>query len=240
MKYDKDISIIVPYKPDSRYNDKIWPWIKRKYRFLMRNAEICIGQDDSEPYCKSRSVNKAVSHATRDVFIIVDPDIVFDPVQIEKAMEKLSHYAWVFPFRDKIELSENDTAELLKKCPCGNIADINFSDYKITQPNTGSMCIVHRNSFNMVKGFDERFTNCGKENSAFEISLDTMCGRRYQPAEGTIWQLYYPQPANNIYQSLTGPANPSLYERYLAANGNFSLMRSLIDEKQYIYTKKSG
>jgi predicted glycosyltransferase involved in capsule biosynthesis len=132
---------------------------------------------------------------------------------------------------NRIELSEKDTMELLEKCPCENLADLGFLDYKVTQPGVGSICIVPRMSFNLVKGFDERFEGWGGEDCAFEMSLDTICGPRYTPQASTIWHLYHPQPETNTYQSPNYPANYALYERYLGANGKSDLMKALTDEK---------
>lgn len=197
----------------------------------MPEAEILIGFSNSEPYCKSESVNKAISRAKRDIFVIVDADIAFDPIKIYSAIEMLKDYAWVRPFENRIELSEKDTMELLEKCPCENLSDLVFSDYMVAQPGVGSINIVPRKCFDLVKGFDERFKGWGGQDCAFEMSLDTLCGQGYTPPASTIWHLYHPQPETNTYQSPNYPANYALYERYLGANGKSDLMKALIDEK---------
>jgi len=231
MKYENDISIIVPYKPDGGYRDMNWSWIKRRYSCLMPNAEICIGNDNSEPFSKSSSINKAANFASGDILIIADADILFDPIQVEAALNNLSSYAWITPFVNRIELGEKDSMELISKDPNVDIENISFSDYKITQPGVGSICILKHEAFDIVKGFDERFKGWGGEDCAFEMSLETLCGQRYQPPGSKIWHLYHPQPVTLTYQSPTYPANYALYERYLGANGKVELMKALIDEK---------
>jgi len=231
MKYDKDVSIIIPYKPDGGYRDLNFSWLKKRYARLMPEAELCVDISDSEPFSRSNSVNNAVKLATRDIFIITDADILFDPADIENAVEMLSQDVWVAPFTDRIEIGEKDTADLLNKCPCENIKSLEFSDYKVTQPGVGSICIVPRKYFDMVKGFDGRFRGWGGEDCAFEMSLTTLCGPRFQPPGSKIWHLYHPQSLSSTYQSPYYPANYALYERYLGANGNADLMKRLIEEK---------
>lgn len=231
MKYDKDVSIIIPYRPDGGYRDLNFSWLKKRYKRLMPEAELCIDFDDSEPFSRSRSVNKAAQLATRDIFIITDADILFDPVDMESAIDMLSENVWVAPFTDRIELCEKDTADLINKCPCENVKALEFSDYKVAQPGVGSICIVPRKYFDAVKGYDPRFRGWGGEDCAFEMSLMTMCGPRYQPPGSKIWHLYHPQSLATTYESPNYPANYALYERYLGANGNAELMKQLIDEK---------
>ncbi|HEX2945438.1 MAG TPA: glycosyltransferase family 2 protein [Clostridia bacterium] len=231
MEYDSGISLIIPCKPDGGNRDKNFSWLERRYTRLMPDAEICIEFDNSEPYCKSKSINTAASRAQNDIFVIADADIVFDPLQIYRAVKLLTQYTWVLPYVNRIELSEKDTMGLIEKCPCVNLADLSFLDYKVTQPGVGSICIVPRNSFNLVKGFDERFKGWGGEDCAFEMSLDTLCGLRYTPPDSTILHLYHPQSTTDTSQSPDFPANQVLYERYLGANGNPDLMKALIDEK---------
>jgi hypothetical protein len=230
MVFDKDISLIIPYKPDGGYRDKVWSWLERRYTRLMPEAEIIVGLDNSEPYCKSRSVNKAAGLAKRDIFVIADADIVFDPIKIYFAAEMLADYGWVRPFVNRIELSEKDTVELLTKCPCENMTQQVFSDYKVAQPGVGSINIVSRRNFELVKGFDERFKGWGAQDCAFEMALDTLCGIRYTPPDSTIWHLYHPQTIDDTYRSPNYPANHALYCRYLGANGKPDLMQALINE----------
>lgn len=231
MEYDSGISIIIPCKPDGGSGDRSLSWLERRYARLMPDTEICIELDDSEPYCKSKSINKAASHAKNDIFVIADADIVFDPLQIYRAVELLTQYAWVQPYVNRIELSEKDTMGLLEKCPCVNLADLSFMDYKVTQPGAGSLCIVPRSSFNLVKGYDERFKGLGGEDRAFEMSLDTLCGQRYTLHNGTIWRLHHPQSLTDTYPSPAYPSDNALYESYLEADGKPDLMKALIDER---------
>jgi predicted glycosyltransferase involved in capsule biosynthesis len=197
--FDKDISVIVPYKAADEYREKNWSWIKRRYEILMPNAEICIGNYDGEPFCKSAAINNAAQTATRDIFLIADADIVFDLDQIREAVGALDKYTWVIPYTFLYYLPPEATRELHKRDPSVIMKDIDYTGYLKTRCISekdgwewgGGINIVRRRHFEKVGGFDERFKGWGGEDDAFQKVLDAVCGPHIR-VEATMWHLYHP------------------------------------------------
>ena len=72
------VSIIIPFQTDHGPREGAFKWIKRYYAAVMPEAELCVGTFDGE-INKSKAVNLAAKKATRDIFVIADADVVYDP-----------------------------------------------------------------------------------------------------------------------------------------------------------------
>lgn len=200
--FDKNVSILVPYKPDGGYRDKNWNWIKKRYEILLPNAELCIGDTSIEPYCRSAAINNAAKSATRDIFIIADADMVFDINQMKAGIEMLSHHAWVIPFNITAFLTEEQTNDLLKKDPSITMSSINFSGCRYFGGSVSEVNILPRKHFEKVGGFDERFRGWGCEDMAFQALMDNLCGPFKRIESAMVWHLYHPPASQaNFYQN---------------------------------------
>lgn len=189
--FDENISVLVPFKPDGGYRDKDWEWLKRRYEFLMPNAELCIADSDITPYCRSAAVNNAAKQASRDILVIADADIAFDIKLMETAVKMLSNHAWVIPHEERKELNEAHTIELLKKDPAITMSDDDFTGCVSFPYGVSSIILVPRRYFEYVGGFDERFKGWGYEDNAFAMAMDVLCGPHARLQGGVIWHLYH-------------------------------------------------
>lgn len=75
----ENVSIIIPFQSDYGPRAKAFEWIKRYYASTMPEAELCIGIIYSKEINKSRAINLAAKKATRDILVIADADVVYDP-----------------------------------------------------------------------------------------------------------------------------------------------------------------
>ncbi len=194
--FDNNISVLIPYKAVNEYREKNFEWIKRRYETIMPNAEICIGNYNGEPFCKSIAVNNAAKNATRDIFIIADADIAFNIDQIKNAIELLNFYPWVIPYNSIFYLDAEKTNELCNRNPSLTLDEADFQRYisfggKNGYQYIGGINIVPRKYFEKVGGFDERFKGWGGEDEAFQRALDALCGQYFR-LDGTMWHLYHP------------------------------------------------
>lgn len=202
IMFDNNISVLIPYKAADEYREKNFLWVKNRYETIMPNAEICIGEYNGEPFSKSIAINNAAKKATRDIFIIVDADIIFNVEQIKNAIEALNFHSWVIPYRSIIYLDSTKTNELYKKNTSIVLDEVDFYGCsKIDIVNEyefiGGINIVPRNYFERIGGFDERFKGWGGEDDAFQMALDTICGKYFR-LDATIWHLYHtPQSIEN-------------------------------------------
>lgn len=199
--FDENISILIPYKPDGGQRDINWSWIKKRYELLLPNAELCMGDSDIIPYCRSAAVNNAARQATRDFFIIADADIVFDKWQIEKAYNMLSKHAWVFPFVDTDLLNEEQTNGVLGRESNIKMSDIEFKDCQKYYYSLSQIFLIPRKYFEKVKGFDEAFKGWGWEDQAFCKAVNVICGENARIQDSTVWHLHHPPAYGPQYKA---------------------------------------
>lgn len=191
--FDEDVSILVPFKSDGGDRERNWTWLRRRYELLMPNAEICIGTSEGDPYCKAAAVNDAARQATRDIFIIVDADIVFDKDQIEDSIELLKKHAWVIPYVSISSLSKEQTDILLQKEADITMKSLELTDCSSFSGSMGGINILPRKYFYKVGGFDERFKGWGCEDDAFSLAMYYLCGPYTRLEGNTMWHLYHPR-----------------------------------------------
>ena len=85
----KLISVLIPFRPDHPSRVRSFHWILQFYRELLPDAEICVGTCKTQLFSKSRAVNQAAKQATRDIFVIADADVFYDPHIIKQAVNLL-------------------------------------------------------------------------------------------------------------------------------------------------------
>lgn len=226
------ISIIIPYKPDHGRRDFLWPFIQMRYREYMPDIEICMGSDDQNKlFCKARAINEAVQKATGEILILVDAEVIFEPSLIEQIRSIIHFHPWIIPFANAFRLNKEATDRFIEECLsldfCIGKSDIEYSKFV---PG-GYMNVLTRESFDKVRGMDERFKGYGFEDMAFALSLDTICGPHYR-MDGTIFHLWHPW-AEFIHPNYQ--ISVDLFRRYETAAGNIEAMKSLIHERQVIH-----
>lgn len=199
--FDENISVLIPFKSDRGQRQRNWEWLKRRYEALMPNAELCLGNSDSEPFCKSAAINNAAKQATRDIFVIADADIVFDIDQIKASIELLKRNKWVIPYVSVNSLNAEQTDMLLKKEADITIRDIKFTGYSSFSGSMGGINILPRACFQKVGGFDERFKGWGCEDDAFCMTVYYMCGPFVRLEGNSMWHLYHPRASLSNYHN---------------------------------------
>lgn len=220
-------SLLVPRKPDHGPRDYHWSLIKKRYQKLLPQVEICTGYDKSKLFCKSKAVNRAAQKATGDIFIVIDADVIFDPILIEKIASVIHLHPWIIPFKNAILLTEEATRRLIKE---GLPAKERIKPEEIARSYLGKgqlMNVVKRECFEAVQGFDERFRGWGLEDFAFRLALDTIAGKHFTLDED-IYHLWHPRAKRNHRHA---PKNKSLYLRYLKAADDVIAMKKLISER---------
>ncbi len=219
-------SLLVPRKPDNGPRDYNWSLIKKRYKKLLPQVEICTGHDESELFCRSKAVNKAAQKATGDIFIVIDADVIFNPGLLEKIASVIHLHPWIIPFKNAILLTKEATRRLIKE---GLPAKVRIKEDDIERSYLGKgqlMNVMKRECFEAVHGLDERFRGWGLEDFAFRLSLDTICGKHFSMDEN-IYHLWHPRAKRN---HINASMNKSLYIRYLNAADNVTEMKKLINE----------
>lgn len=224
------VSIIIPFQTDHGPRERAFKWIKRYYAAVMPEAELCVGTFDGE-ISKSKAVNLAAKKATRDIFVIADADVVYNPKIIVKAIKLLDEAAWVVPFTKINNIEKKGVQKLLKTKPKWPM-DVKMKE--CTQADwlykgfAGKLIVIPRVKFERVGGFDERFIGWGGEDDAFSYAVQTLCGNIVN-VEEKIYHLWH--PASNYRTNPNGKANAKLRNRYKHAMGNKKEIIKLINER---------
>lgn len=221
------VSVLVPYKPDGGIRDSVWDQIKQWYQTFLPQLELCVGSDDSEPFCRARARNNAARQATGDVFFFVDADVVYDIGLIDRILELLPAHPWIIPFYNGYKLTYQGTKRVIDQ---GLGATIEAKPGEIEENDTHAGCffnVVTREWFERIGGMDERFRGWGGEDGALVYTLDTLCGGHYRMNEN-IYHLWHPRDVrlNGYYQ-----ANMDLLIRYRDAMGNVAAIQELLRQK---------
>jgi predicted glycosyltransferase involved in capsule biosynthesis len=227
--FDK-MSVLMPYLPDHGSRDAALHWVKKYYRTTMPGIELCIGVSTEKAFSRSQGMNKAARQATRDIFVIADGDIFYDPTILIDAAKLLKQHAWVIPFHHQkiINLSESSTKRILKSTPSWPVK-AEIKDYTVEKRDmnfAGKINVIHRKTYEKVGGFDERFVGYGWEDNAFQNAVSTLCGP-HKRLDRKLYHLWHPPvkaKGNPHWEK-----NKVLGLKYREANGNKEAMRKLLE-----------
>lgn len=227
------VSIIIPFQTDNGPRAEAFKWIVQYYNRVMPEAELCLGTIDHDEINKSKAVNFAAKKATREIFVIADADVVYDPKLIVEAIKELKEAAWVVPFTEIYDINRSKTEGLLQTTPSWPM-DVKAKD--CTKANwiykgfAGKLFVIPRVNFEAVGGFDERFIGWGGEDDAFSLSIQTLCGKLVN-LNGGLYHLWH--PSSSYKTNPHGKVNADLLNRYKRASGNKKQMLKLIHERKY-------
>lgn len=224
------VSVLIPYQTDHNGpRDSAFEWVLGFYERVMPEVEVCVGEikDSGELFSRSKAVNRAYLQATKDIIVIADSDIVYDPNLLKKSITYVNDGQWVIPFSRILRLSK-ETSQLLLKRPSEWPLLIE-TDAAAEQATAfvGGFNVLGRNAYEAVGGYDERFVGWGGEDEAFAYALDTLIGRHLR-MDGEMVHFWHPfvgPDGNPNYDS-----NYALYQRYQMARGNQEEMRQLIQK----------
>ncbi|MEH7333232.1 galactosyltransferase-related protein [Neobacillus drentensis] len=184
------VSVLFPFGTDNGPREQNFNWTRRFYEKMMPGIEICIGTSRDQPFSRSQAINHAASQATRDIFVIADTDIIYDPAILIEAIKLLDVYTWVLPFEKSFNMEQQSSEELLKLEPSWPLP-INVKGHIPGQIGYGLVNVIPRKHFEAVGGFDERFLGWGGEDDAFACSVNGLCGWLYR-MNHTGYHLWHP------------------------------------------------
>ncbi|OLO37233.1 hypothetical protein BTR23_13840 [Alkalihalophilus pseudofirmus] len=225
----KNVSVLIPYKPDNGVRDNLFKWVRSFYENVMPDVELCIGEDHSELFNRSRAINTAAQKASKEIFVIADGDVIYNPEIIVHAIKLLDKHAWVIPYRKWLNLDKESTEKILKISPEWPLPiEVKYKQ-RGQNPESGVL-VLPRKNFNIAGEFDERFKGWGKEDRAFCIAMNTLCGPYKRIEKGFLYHLWHPSTGtkgNPNYEN-----NNQLYQQYAKCKGNKVKMKSLIKDRE--------
>lgn len=220
------ISVLIPWRDDGADRGRIFAWIRERYRRLLPDAQLCLGDSGHEPFNRGASVNLAAQHAAHDLLLVADADTAFDPdvILLAGAMATLQD-TWVLPYGTYVNLDEASTARLLARRPDVRIRDEEMTaDFRLKDSVSG-LVVMTRAGFERVGGFDESFRSWGYEDRAFESAANTLIGPCRRLPEESCFHLWH-EPGLRFDQPDID-FNRERAEAYRRALGNPAAIRAL-------------
>lgn len=193
----KDVSVIIPISPSRGSRRKVFEWIRSFYENVFEEVEICFGEMNEKPFSKAVAINRGVRKSTRDILVIADGDIFYDPHLLIKATSLLKTNTWIIPYQKVMNLTQESTLDLLKIEPKW---PLNLNQIEVVErPRLcwGGLNVIPRQHFETVSGFDERLKGWGGEDDAFTLSVNALCGKVSRLNE-RIYHLWHP-PAPRLH-----------------------------------------
>jgi hypothetical protein len=229
------IRVAVPYRADGGRRDRLWDWCRPHWE---RVGEVVEGfQHDDGPFNRAACINRALA-GHWDVAVIVDADTVAPVSRVLSALHwHLTPMRLLLPYRQRLLLSEGYTDRLVSgdvENPAASaqaaavaLQHASREPYKAFR---SGVVVVHRELWEAVRGYDERFEGWGAEDDAFADACEVLGAGPPARLDGDIWHLWHesakPDPDDERYQS-----NLALYGRYRRARKSERAMQALIDER---------
>jgi len=173
-------------------------WQSRGYR-------TTVAMLDDKPWRKGAAVNPAIAASDADVIVIADADSWAPTRQIDRMIRYASDPGrWVAPFDMVRRLDAASSAEVLALDPA--TVETPPATRLDRKPHTvlpgGGIIAAHRDTWDLVGGFDPRFADWGGEDYSLGCALRTMTNRAATTIPGTLWHLWHtPQPEETSHTS---------------------------------------
>ncbi|UJF32102.1 galactosyltransferase-related protein [Paenibacillus hexagrammi] len=223
------VSVLFAYKPDKGPRDAALKWTTSFYKRAMPGIEICIGEDSSRNFNRSKALNRAAKQSKGKILVIADLDVFYDPAILKQSIKLLKKHAWVVPFSQVINLSEKNTKRIYESKAAWPLqAKIQHAKVREYSKWTGKLNIVPREAFKKVGGLDERFSGWGCEDTAFALALNAICGP-YKRLDHSIYHLWHPRVGPKGNPNFDN--NMKLLERYKQADSKESMRRLIGNRK---------
>lgn len=212
-------SVLVPYRPDGDMRDAAWDWVVRP-SWEALDVEILVespgpGVHPGE-FNHPAAINAARRRATSDVLIVADADTWWAPTRfVEQAVDlvRTGVASWVLP-EEYWQLGERQTNLLLGGDPW-DVADL--ADWIGFGSAWSGVVVVHREAFDRVGGYDERWTHWGSDDAAFAVTMTNLVEPVTRVPGSRALHLWHPRAVADVHADADQKA---LMGRYFAADGN--------------------
>lgn len=225
-----NLSVLIPYRSDGGERDRIFDWIQSRYRQLLPEVEICIGEDDSDVFNRSKARNDAFAKSTKDYLLVADADTAVEPYAVGAALFLImqQHRSWYIPYEWYYNINAEVSEQILRGSPSQSIL-IHEGQWDHKLDSTAGMLLMPRDAWETVDGYDERFVGWGYEDNAFQLALDTLWAPHRRVGFGQGLHLHH--PVGERFDQPFIKQNEILFRRYKKACGNVDLMKQVLGSK---------
>lgn len=218
------LSIVIPSGCPEPSRDAALEYLKHYYSHHL-GAEIVVSAEYSKPYRKSLAINRGVARASHDLILIIDADILVQPELLHEGIEAVRNGSpFAFPYRQVFNLSAEATEQVYRLDPDEVFSvslDGSMRTKRLATTGRGGFQIFARETFEAVRGYDERFAGWGGEDVCFALAAYSMFGqghdiqgvephlhlwhtkplRSVSPRNRRLWAMYEQSPKTNIPRS---------------------------------------
>ena len=190
---------LVPWRGGDRNREQAWDAVRPRLEAL--GYPLFTG-DSRGHWARAAACNAAAAAAgTWEIALVADADTILERDAVSRTIERVSRTrAAARPHDHRFMLSHAGSRLLIREGKVGE--KFLWSD----APGGGAL-VIHRDAWDHVGGYDERFIGWGYEDSAMNISLATTAGWERLP--GIAYHLWHPMPN---FRSTRAQRNGALLE----------------------------
>lgn len=222
----RDLTIVVPYRPDASRRSYIWGWVRDRYLEVARGAELVIGESSASVFSRSEAINNGLRSAReigRPLVLVADADHVLTERWLETSLDLMAigQKCWCVPnihaFLERgisdawMAMPPSTPAQLL---PGFLPHDVDWWGYT----GVSGLVLTTMEAMVEVRGFDERFDGWGLQDAGFAQAITSLGYERVK----TSWCGHLWHPKNEAEPAGVGQefGNWDLFRRYEKAAQN--------------------
>lgn len=211
-----NVSVLVPYRPDSPERDAAWAYVRQWWEREHPDWQIITGACPDGPWVKAEAVADALSRADGDLLVLADADVICHGVGA--AVDAVRRGApWAVPHRGVHRLAAAATTSVLAGGPLpdpGARPNRGVTVESYTGVAGGGLTALPRAAYERVP-LDPRFLGWGSEDLAWSHALLVTYGGPWRGVAPLV-HLWHP-PASRMTRAVGSAESLRLLHRYRAS-----------------------
>lgn len=200
MITNKDLSIIIPYNPENIYAEKVFQWCRNRLEKFLPLAEIVV--EVYHDLNKSKAINLGVKKASREILLIIEPNIVFNLESMLDALKVIDFYDCIIPCKYAVQLFKDTTDNLLSFDCNVNMCDTKVFNLDREDFIMSTYLLIKKDKFLQIGGYNEKIHEWGGEKVDFEKRCFQSFSKILRFENDTIWRLYEDKTIMVDYQGI--------------------------------------
>lgn len=223
-----NVAILVPRRADGGHRDRLWDFARKRWETDFPDWPIIEGHHNTGPFDRSAALNTAAREASDwDVAVVIDADVLANRDAARTAVDVAAATGrMVVSHNERVMLTREGTKKVLAgytgSWRARGIEERTYTD-------SVSCCVaIPRKLWDLVGGFDERFSGWGYEDTAFEITAETLSGETLIRLTSELFHLHHAVSPEAGKDAPTRKVNAERLAQYRAARGDREAIRRLI------------